>query len=111
MHERHIAAEDQHQIPRGNMRQRLPERMAGAQLLGLPDPARIPGGKGPRQQFLAMAIDNINPAFREFRRRFIHMPEQGLAGKCMQHLRLCGIHPSALTGREDNDTEWHAMSL
>jgi hypothetical protein len=85
--------------------------VTGAELLGLQRPLEIRIRKRGPDEVTAMAVDHVDRGRSQSPRRLEHMGEQGLARERLQNLRQVRIHPLALAGGKDNDSDRHGSIL
>jgi hypothetical protein len=79
--------------------------VAGAVLLCLQSPAQLVAGKRSLHGITAVAINHAGIVGAECLCRIDDMPQQGLLGQPVQHLRQAGAHARTLAGGENDDAE------
>ncbi|MNQ92247.1 hypothetical protein D3C85_1076660 [compost metagenome] len=107
--QRHVAIEDQHTLG-SELRQRLGDGVAGAQLFGLQDEAEIVRGQPLAHRLGAMADDHVYALGGELAGSVDDVAEHGLAGHRVQDLGQRRTHAGALAGGEDDDIEGHGRN-
>ncbi|MNF78443.1 hypothetical protein D3C84_606280 [compost metagenome] len=107
--QRYVAIEDQYALGT-EMRQRLGDGVAGAQLFGLQHKAEVIRGQPLAYRLGAMTYDDVDALGGELAGGVNDVAEHGLAGHRMQHLGQGRTHASALAGGEDDDIEGHGRN-
>ncbi|MNM74023.1 hypothetical protein D3C81_857720 [compost metagenome] len=104
--QRHVAVQHQHLLGTDE-RQRLGDRVAGAELLLLEDEIQVVGRQALAHRFGAVADDHMDALRLQRPGGVDDMAEHGLAGDRMQDLGQRRAHAGALTGGEDDDFQTH----
>ena len=111
LHQRHVAVQHQHHVIRLHLRQREPDRVPRAPLLGLLNPGDGAAGKRLLHALAAVTVNDADLARLQRRGSVEDVLENRAPGERMQDLRQAGAHALALTRGEDDDGGWHGPGL
>jgi hypothetical protein len=101
--ERHVAIEHEHSAVVLQLRERLHDRMASAELLALLHPRHSLGAQRFTHAFAAVAVDDVDLRWLQRLCRVDDVFEQRAAGERLEHFGQGGLHPLPLPGCEDDD--------
>ena len=86
----------------------LPDRVPGAELLGLVDPVDVLKVCHVLPDLIAAeAVYDVDAGRPELACRVVDPPEHGLTANLMKHFRLVGAHARSLAGRENKNLQRH----
>ncbi len=102
-HQRHVAVEHQYDSIVGNGRQRLADRVAGAQLLRLLHPVNLRRiGERRFHGISAMTVDHAATVGTKAAGGFQHMSQHRFTADRMQYLGKIRDHPFAFAGGKND---------
>ena len=101
--QRHVAVKYEYRLVARQMRQRLADRVTGAELLGLQRPVDREIGEGRAHCVATVAVHHAGVRRVQGRCGAQHMPEQRAVRQGLQHLGQGGAHALALPGCQNDD--------